>query len=69
MLKWLKRLLGDRTKYALQTEQLGTGHAVLLPKSYLVIKMVMTLIACEIHLFSQQRHLKNYLNITNLKVR
>ena len=40
----VKELLGDRTKYALQSEQLGTGHAVLQAEKDLGNKEGITLV-------------------------
>lgn len=42
----VEETLGNRTKYALQSEQLGTGHAVLQAEEMLGNKDGMTLIAC-----------------------
>ena len=36
----LKEVLGDRTKFVLQAEQLGTAHAVKVAKDDLKIKKV-----------------------------
>lgn len=51
----VKEVLGDRTKYALQAEQLGTGHAVLQAEDLLADKDGMTIIACgDTPLFTAQ---------------
>ncbi len=42
----VKEQLGDRSKYALQTEQLGTGHAVLATADLLKDKNGTTLVIC-----------------------
>lgn len=42
----VKEKLGNRSKYALQTEQLGTGHAVLMAEEILKNKSGMTLVIC-----------------------
>ncbi len=42
----VKDQLGDRTKYALQEEQLGTGHAVQMAESYLKGKQGTTIVVC-----------------------
>lgn len=42
----VKEQLGDRSKYALQTEQLGTGHAVLATADLLKDKKGTTLVIC-----------------------
>ncbi len=42
----VKKVLGERTDYAVQVEQLGTAHAVLQTESLLGDKDGMTLIAC-----------------------
>ena len=42
----VKEQLGDRSKYALQTEQLGTGHAVLATSDLLKDKKGTTLVIC-----------------------
>ena len=51
----VKETLGERTKYALQAEQLGTGHAVLQAEPILGDKEGMTVIACgDTPLFTAQ---------------
>lgn len=51
----VEETLGDRTKYALQAEQLGTGHAVMQAEKILGGKSGMTLIACgDTPLFTAQ---------------
>ena len=42
----VKETLADRTKYALQSEQLGTGHAVIQAKDVLADKEGTTLVIC-----------------------
>ena len=42
----VKQLLGDRTTYALQAEQLGTGHAVMQAEDVLGHKDGITLVTC-----------------------
>ncbi|MGX6962000.1 bifunctional UDP-N-acetylglucosamine diphosphorylase/glucosamine-1-phosphate N-acetyltransferase GlmU [Vagococcus xieshaowenii] len=42
----VKETLGERTKYALQSEQLGTGHAVIQAKEILADKEGTTLVIC-----------------------
>ena len=42
----VEETLGKRTKYALQAEQLGTGHAVLQAEELLGDKQGMTLVTC-----------------------
>ncbi|MGX7030256.1 bifunctional UDP-N-acetylglucosamine diphosphorylase/glucosamine-1-phosphate N-acetyltransferase GlmU [Vagococcus zengguangii] len=42
----VKETLGERTKYALQSEQLGTGHAVIQAKDILADKEGTTLVIC-----------------------
>ena len=42
----VQKLLGNRTKYAMQSEQLGTGHAVLQVEELLQNKKGMTLVVC-----------------------
>ncbi|MGP4073780.1 bifunctional UDP-N-acetylglucosamine diphosphorylase/glucosamine-1-phosphate N-acetyltransferase GlmU [Piscibacillus sp. B03] len=42
----VKEQLGERTKYALQEEQLGTGHAVQMAESYLKGKEGTTIVVC-----------------------
>lgn len=41
----IEQILGNKTKYALQEEQLGTAHAVLMAESHLKGKLGLTLIA------------------------
>ena len=51
----VEQTLGDRTEYALQAEQLGTGHAVLQAEELLGAKDGITLIACgDTPLFTAQ---------------
>lgn len=51
----VEETLGDRTEYALQKEQLGTGHAVLQTEKLLGGKKGITLIACgDTPLFTTQ---------------
>ncbi|MDC7953690.1 bifunctional UDP-N-acetylglucosamine diphosphorylase/glucosamine-1-phosphate N-acetyltransferase GlmU [Liquorilactobacillus mali] len=53
--KDVKKRLGKRTKYALQAEQLGTGHAVLQAEELLKDKDGVTLIVCgDTPLFTAQ---------------
>lgn len=42
----IKKTLGERTEYALQTQQLGTGHAVMQAEKILGNKDGMTLVVC-----------------------
>ncbi|RPF51200.1 bifunctional UDP-N-acetylglucosamine diphosphorylase/glucosamine-1-phosphate N-acetyltransferase GlmU [Aquisalibacillus elongatus] len=42
----VKEQLGDRTKYAFQEEQLGTGHAVQMAESYLKGQKGTTIVVC-----------------------
>lgn len=61
----VKQRLGHRTKYALQEQQLGTGHAVMQTKTFLQMKMVKLLLSVVILLYLRLRLLKSFLNIMN----
>lgn len=65
----VEQQLGHRTKYALQEQQLGTGHAVMQTKDLLANEDGETIIVSVILLYLQLRLLKSSLNIMNSGMR
>lgn len=64
----VKAQLGERSKYALQAEQLGTGHAVLQAASFLEGKKGTTLVISGDTPLLTTETLNNLLNITKEKM-